>query len=491
MWRRMTKAAYCAIATSFMLFGVEHAYSAPATQPTIAACDLLKSAGQIAKEQRGSFIKEYLLNFFNLSNAPAQPQKPDLELFFTVKSSFSVQAECREGAPARADHLYYTIGLVVKKLGEIDLDGKLLLVETEYGLKTLIPDSHLAQLRKDRVYFFANQADGKPYCLKQTEEPCTAAELAPQRRLDPQSRYGIANRKQFDRRYPGDRNHILSDSSFPCGLIHVGIYGTSLAAGDPILEERGKFDTCEGPSAGVKTVRIVKWQDYESYFGKNIEGAILRPEAGVLTKIAPEFARFKACNTTVKFDSTTEGKLAGGAKINFVGLELGTELAKKYSQKFEETIGADVAIEYLAYYLSADRPEAKADALPIQIRYKCDSSWRAPRTVNEISLFHPMQRELVIPIVAPGSDAKNALVVPMVDRSQVFLDGFAFRIEGAREYLSARDQIRSIIADSSDRIETFLKDSKDDLYFARVASFFTHLVIATAGKPYRRRLTSS
>jgi len=95
--------------------------------------------------------------------------------------------------------------------------------------------------------------------------------------------------------------------------------------------------------------------------------------------------------------------------------------------------------------------------------------------------------EFVIPIQNTDfkGDTTGILVVPMTGRNQLFLDGYVFKIEGAKDYMSRRDQILSIVNESYEKVQALFSDSRDDLYFSRTANFITHLIIAATAKPSR------
>jgi len=473
-----------AIAISAFLGLVLSAQSpAAAAAVEVVACEVWKSTAPTTIDK----VKGTLASLFELKgDAASKPVTAEPEIFFTDKSSFSFQPVCRSGPPDRTEHLYYTFGLVVKKLGEIDLQERLWLVETEYGLKTFISPSNLLPLEKEKVYFFANDPNGLPYCLRQAENPCKAEEFIAGRQLSPQSRYGTAELSQFNRRGYGGRNYILLEEGRTCGVIHIGAY-SGRKDGKPFRVEGGQLSTCEEAGTKIPKLKIVKWDDYDVYFKKKIDGNLLRTSPDLLGGLAKEFRDAKSCNTTVTFQSGSEAEIKGGGKVNFFVFELGGAASKKYIQSLKKEYGPNVALRFVAYDLTTNRAEAKANAVPIQISYVCDPPAEAPITAKEILVSHPTMGEFVIPIQNTDfkGDTTGILVVPMTGRNQLFLDGYVFKIEGAKDYMSRRDQILSIVNESYEKVQALFSDSRDDLYFSRTANFITHLIIAATAKPSR------
>ena len=489
------------------------AHPTVASKAKIKACELVNSKRPSDSAKVASWLKKLVLGFFTLDTGTAQPAATPAagDLYFTDASNFSQQPVCRtDAAPSSINHFYYPIGLVVKKLGEVDLRGDYWLVETEYGLKTFINPSDLSPLRKDSVYFFANTTTvGKSYCLNQPDKPCTPKDYISNRRIDPRTRYAVAQASQFKQFDTEDKNFILSDPTWPCGTVKVGIYARGKRAGTDDAAEFGRLNTCTEPDtkvagSGVQpedakplldpALKIVRLADYQAYFAKQVDGALLRVDSGLLRKLAPEFATEKPCNSTLAFETDTKYSIKGGAGVKFklfAAIELGGDAAKSYLHQFKQEYSKNVAIALHAYDLKTDIEEGHADAAPIQIFYGCQDTASAPQNAQEIRVSHPSlgaSSDFVVGIKNsddPG-DKSGVLAIPSAGKSQLFNQGYVFTIDGPTDYFNIRDKVRGLLLEQAyDNIQVLYDDTRDPLYRMRTADFLTHLIIATAGKPGR------
>src|SRR4029450_9006958 len=101
---------------------------AAATESNIKACELWKSQAPPEIDKASVWLKDFVLGLFILDADDSVPASSgsEPELYFTNMSDFSSTPKCSDGSqgrPSRRDHLYYPIGLVVRKIGEVDLRG--------------------------------------------------------------------------------------------------------------------------------------------------------------------------------------------------------------------------------------------------------------------------------------------------------------------------------------------------------------------------------
>jgi hypothetical protein len=479
-----------------------------ATAATVRACEVWREKKPTKVDEIVLTLRKFFHGLFELVDSGASsatngtPAAPDL--YVTNTSDYSRQPQCFADAnkpPSRREHLYYPIGLVVRKIGETDLRGKYWLVETEYGLKTFIKEEHLTLLQKDSVYFFAHTVKlKKHYCLGQEEKPCQPP-YSGNRYLDPQSRFAVATLSDFEQSQHDLRhNYILNVNDLPCGQIKVGIYGKGLQAlNNATREEFARLNTCVDmvetapPHTLDPALKVVLWNNYVDYFTKPIKSALLRVETEYLQTLAPEFNVQKQCGQKLRFTSETEYKIEGKAALKLAILEIGGGAAKKYLQSYEETADPKVAIFLYAYDLETETREAKAVSVPIQVRYGCDEHHSAPQKAHEIRVSHPLLGkgdDFVVGIknVDVAEDKSDILAITYEGKSGIFNQGHVFLIEGPDDYFSVRDKLYGIFSRQyHSQIQDFYEDPDDQLYHHRLTNFLTHLVIAATGKPVPKK----
>lgn len=481
--------------------------------PGIEACAVPAPEIRTSVEAKTDWMRVFFRGLFELkSDAPAA-EPPPPELFFTNISDYSSRPVC-DVATGRAtnylSHLYYPIGLVVRKLGEVrHASTDYWLVETEYALRTYIRKAHLSPMEENSVYLFANGVSKpKRYCPGQGAPDCTPASYVEGRQIAPQTRYAVATRADFAASHAvEDVNYIGAPSDRRCGVVRVDVHGRSNRRdAAPILQERARLNTCvdEGVpldphermvSSGQQfldpTLKIVRLADYEAYFDKKVASSLLRMDRGMIGRLAPEFETQKKCNTVLKFETGTSYSIQGGVGIKFLSaLEIGGDAAKKSVHSFQEQLGADVAIQLLSYDLATENDQGAVLGAPILIRFGCDTRNSAPQTAHEIRITHPsiaVANDFVIsfrPVQAGAPPPDDALAISSEGKSGLFDQGYVFRIRGPADYFPVRDKILALIQlDYRNKLQELYFDPDDRLYFHRLASFITHLVIASAGSP--------
>jgi len=469
-------------------------------ESAIEACKVWQAIGPA---QPGSIDKliAYFKGLFTLKSEPAQPVATG-QLYFTNQSSFSRQPRCLDAQPIGARlHFYLPAGIVARKLGELSFaKDKYWLVETEYGLRTFVKESNLSPVERDKVYFFAdapadNAETQKKFCLEQSAKPCTSAEHRDNKYLSPKSLYAVALLKDFAV-YDGE-NFALQrtnpDADRKCGTIKVGLYD-----GSGQRKELGRLNTCDESDRGsVKSnrldrrIKVVRSADYEAYFARGIVASVSRIESGVLAKIAPEFAYQKLCNDKFEFKSESEVGIKAGASIKFMAaIELGGSANKKYVWTLQQQLSEKMALYSHVYALQTDKAEARVDSALIQIRYGCEEDASVPQRLTEIRISSPLRDPAADFIfsnekTAEDKSAKQGMEVSFTGRGLLFNQGFAFQIVGQKDYFRMRDMLFKILrTESADLIRDLYKDGEDNLYRSRMTSFFAHLVLAAAGKPY-------
>jgi len=481
---------------------------------TVQAC-AIPNPEQTSQEAKTDWMRAFFRGLFEVKSDPAAVGADAPELYFTNISGYSGRPRCdpRTGAAiGYFNHLYYPVGLVVRKVGEVKLGrNDFLLVETEYALRTFIRKSNLSPLEADAVYFFSNGVQlPKGYCLGQSDEPCTSDAYLAGRRIDPQSRYARASAADFAAAgHALDVNYIGAAADLACGVVKVAVHGrTRRADPEPSLQERVRLNTCvdqgvpiEGNDRVVSSgtqildpgIKIVRRGDYESYFTKRIASSLMRVDAGLIASVAPEFSTQKKCNTVLKFESGTSYSIQGSVGAKFLSaLEIGGEAAKKYMHNFAEQLGGDVAIQLLTYDLVTEDGLGRVEGAPIQIRFGCDTRNSAPQSAYEIRISHPssaVASDFVIAFKTVNSDAErtDALTISSQNKSALFDQGYVFLIEGPNDYFPVRDRIFGLIRQLyQDKLQELYADAEDRVYFHRLANFITHLVITAAGKPAPR-----
>lgn len=471
----------------------------------IEACRILDSAtlgkGESVLQTLGAF---FVGLFQTKGGAVAQLEKIDT-LHYTNKSVFSSQPRCiKSKAASPRPHLWLPTGVVVRKLGEVEMQGKFWLVETEYGLRTFIRESDLSTMARDLVYFFADgAADVRPdmkklYCLGQARA-CAATEYSADRYLSPRSRFAAAKTKDFEPLISGSQNFALQridpKLTWKCGMIDVGIYGPNVAR-----IEYGRLNTCDEGQRPARTppnldkrIKVVRFSDYVAYFDKKIDAAVLRMESGVLAKLAPEYGIQKQCDETFEFKSDSELAVKAGANLKLLAaIELGGSATKKYLWSMKQSLGDKIAVHIHAFNLETEVAEAKASAAPIQVRYSCDAGTSAPQKAQEIRVSHPLQGQsgdFIFKIKNPGekpdpNSTSGEFGIDLSDKSQLYNQGYVFEIEGQKDYFSLRDRaFEKLRAQSAGQIQDFYEKADDKLYRARMTWFLAHLVLAAVAKP--------
>jgi len=466
--------------------------------PHVQSCEVSGSGEAAVSRDTVGQLTDFFQGLFGLpaSETTSNNQDTPLDLYFTKASNFSSRPYCSSApgaAPSRRDHIYYPIGIVVRKIGEAELGKRTFaLVETEYGLRTFIRREDLEPLQTDKVYLFSKGANVKKgYCPGRKGDGCDPADYVDGRHLDPQTRYAVAEPSAID---PSpNHNYILDTADLGCGPVEVGIWSRSGYQEDGVLNtcvDRGTTTGVAVPSAdGTRifdpAIKLVRFVDYQAYFAKEIDAAVLQIESGFLQTVAPEYATQKRCNTTLTFQSDSDYELKAGGTLKFLAvLEMGGEVAKRYLRRFNDTIGPDVAVHLHGYRLGTEAFDG-ASVAPVQVYYGCDRVHDAPQTANEIRISS-FAADFVIGVRSgeAENDTKNLIDVVSTGQSGLFEQGFVFYVKGYRDYFSKRDEIEGLLKlQYRERMQDFFLDPDDDLYYNRIADFLSHLVIATTGKP--------
>jgi len=132
----------------------------------------VSNENDLNKDRENIFISRFYKSFINSLSSPKKVLgTASFEYGVTIDSGNSLIPSC-EGLGAEPS-LYYPIGTRVRILGvmkDVPNDGELkdhYYVIAEHGLRILIPQEDVWEIKDDKVYFFQDAPTTYNYCVRQ------------------------------------------------------------------------------------------------------------------------------------------------------------------------------------------------------------------------------------------------------------------------------------------------------------------------------------
>ncbi len=326
----------------------------------------------IAAPSTGDAI-ERLKGAFKALWSDEAPMESDL--YFMNSGGFSLRLKCR-GNALYAPHLYYPMGLVVKKLDSDNIrlgNGKIyILVEAEHGLKMYVDQTHLQAIEPGYTYVFANSLKFEPYCLG--TRTCDAA-----RRLEAMKKKRYLSPTGY---YAGIRGDLTACDESPVTLYKQGHHTVYRADG---RVQSAMLNICQMSDATDEKVwpegvKIVTFDKYKDYFSFEVGGNYQRFTDTVLAKLIPFSTNRKDCNEVSMNQINNRIGAGGGVDVTIYVAKLSAGASTEKILENLTTLPDGIYIFYSSYLFH----QQKFDA--IEIFFNCDDK-DGGRNLNPISLY--------------------------------------------------------------------------------------------------------
>ena len=428
----------------------------------------------------------------NPQASPGADTNNNFDLFFTIRSNYSIQPNClTSGGSTRENGLYYPIGLIVRKLGTAMIGGGAYdLVEADHGLRMYIPDADLAKVDPDKVYFFANSHMVIPYCAPNRNCPFTSSVPSDDTKasgLHPRLKWAAAKKDDI-------KGDVTLFGMTSCEPVPVQIFnrGTSSSEG------AAKLPICVQPNAQGLTgpdgrIKVVTEDIYRKIFNTDVWGAYVRFSNGVLQAIFDKVLEAKGCGwkRITRISSTAKAGIEGDFDVYFAkfGLKAQAEFLATQSRE----LGEKHFIHYGTYVINlGDSPNRPVEKLAIQSMFICDENTLEPDKPAKIVFYHPklsnegedmsflIDREAMKE--AYGVIDTNLAIAAPIRTDHVWKRrGKLWEISDHLRFFGQREALRNHLRNNHNTAVQILRGSNINQFRrARVESLLLHLTLAAA-----------